>query len=278
MFLLALMSACKPDDDHDPSDTDTGGTTDPALVQLSFEAVPGNGFDIDGHVYDTSLASYADKEVFTDSVLAEVLPDLYAAVGVDDVDAFLTPGGYLLATSPSLQIQAPFAPAEVDNLAAALGWTCYQWSVLVTDYGDTDGGTGYANVALDATVDADLAQRFFEHAAGVDPGLGGGYTAFGDVMTFLNLRGSDGTPYSGLEDDAFIAALQTAASSFTDAGATVASTGEVGAKFVENDWSAATTGEDYLELVEDADEPALVPLRDAYEVLLGEAGATYGWY
>ena len=55
------------------------------------------------------------------------------------------------------------------KLIKALGWTSYQWSVLVTDYRDTDGGTGYACVTFDTTVDAALAQSFFEHAASRTP-------------------------------------------------------------------------------------------------------------
>lgn len=281
-MLFVLLFACRSDKDSGDAETgaDTGVDTEAALVQISCEAVPGNGFDIDGHVYDTSLASYADKEAFTESILQQVLSDVYAAVGVDpsDLDQRLTPGGYLLVTSPSVQILSDFTPDDVDNLAAALGWTNYQWSVLVTDYGDTDGGTGYASVTFDTTVDAALAQSFFEHAASVDPGLAGGYTAFGDSMTFLNLRGSDGSPYSGLEDDTFIASLTTATSSFADATAVVETSGQVGAKLIENDWTTAEIGGDYLAVIEDADEPGLVPIREEYEALLGEAGATYGWY
>ena len=275
--MLIFLVGCPKHKEDDTGPADTGGTGN---LQISFEAVPGNGFDVGGTVYDTSAATYADKAAFTQDVLNDIVPNVIGAVGYTEaVQQQLTPGGFQLVTSPSLQIRSDMGQEVAMEVAAALGWTAYQWSVLVTDFGDTDGGTGYATVTFSgAPLSPEAAQAFFEHAAEVDPGLAGGYTAFGNDMIFLNLRDSDGNTYSGLEDSAFVADLTTAADGYMGADTAVSASGEAKAFLVENDWTgAAPTGEDYLELIHDTSEERLAELRAQYLTILESAATTYGW-
>ena len=87
----------------------------------------------------------------------------------------MTPGGYLLNTNASLQTQAEVDAETADRFAAAAGYVFRQWSVLVSDFGAEDGGTGYGVVSFeDGTLDAGMAHAFFEHAASIADGLGGG--------------------------------------------------------------------------------------------------------
>lgn len=278
--LLLLLCACpKHKTDDSARDSDSGAGALPTL-QLSFEAIPGNGFDMGGHVYDTSEVDYTSKAAFTSEILSAVVPGVMEATGASaDLDQQLTPGGFELATSPSLQIRGPQDPAAAKALAASLGWTCYQWSVLVTNFAETDGGTGYGTVAFESgALTPELAQSFFEHAATVDPGLAGGYTAFGDELIFLNLRGTDGAPYSGLEDGAFITDLESATSSFTGATVSLSASGEVQAYLEENDWTGTgPTGEGYAADLSGEQLAALEPLREAYLTALEATGGPGGW-
>ena len=277
---LPVLSLCLSGCPKDKVGDDSG---EPSLdvLQLSFEAIPGNGFDVGGNVYDTSGASYAIKETFTAQILADVVPGAMDAVSVngEELDQQLTPGGFQLATSPSLQIRGAIDPEIATVLAAGLGWTTFQWSVLVTDFGETDGGTGYGTVSFAAgTLTPELAQSFFEHAASVDPGLAGGYTSFGDDLIFLNLRDATGTTYSGLEDEAFVTDLESAAGSFTGASVTMSASGEVEAGLVENDWTgAAPTGEDYAAELSADQVSALAPLRETFLSELEATGGAQGW-
>lgn len=272
---MLLLLACA----HTPAPPATpapGAST----LQLSFEAVPGNGFDIHGQVYDTAATTDEQKVAFTAEILAEIVPDVFAAVAVDpaDIRAELSPGGFQLQTSPSLQIRGELLPDTAYDLAAALGWTTFQWSVLVTDFGNPGGGTGYVSVRFPSPPDGPAAQAFFEHAASIDKGLAGGYTTFDHDLYFLNLRGPDGAPYSGLDDPTFVAGLTRAAASYGAVPLSVSASGQVAARLVEDRWTAeARNGEDYLVYIEDEDEPALVPIRAEYLEKLEETGKRLGW-
>ncbi len=243
---------------------------------LSYEALPSAqvALDLDG-------ANYAERAVVTTAVLESIAPRVIAAAGFDPetVETEMTPGGYLLATNASLQARAAMTDDEATRLAAALGYVFRQWSVLVSELGDETGDTAYVTVAFpEDALTPEAAQAFFEHAAGVDEGLGGGYTAFGDAMIFLNVRDGDGGPYSGLEDELFAARLGYAAGAFRAAPVTVAGAGVAEARFVGNDWEAAPDGEDYLETLAD---PALTATLDAlraeHTALVEEMGAALGW-
>ncbi|MEQ8967892.1 MAG: hypothetical protein RID91_18900 [Azospirillaceae bacterium] len=244
---------------------------------ISYEALPSVGVDV-----DFAPASYAERAEITAEAEATIVPEVFALLDMDPAAAEtqVTPGGYLLNTNASLQTRLDVSAEDADRFAAAVGYVFSQWSVLVTDFAAADGGTGYAVVDFsDGTLDADLAQAFFEHAAGVAEGLGGGYTAFGDSMYFLNVRGDDG-PYSGLEDPDFIAQLRASAQGFEPAEATVAESGAVEARFVGNDWDGAPEGGDYLAVLGGPDTPvaaALADLAATWNARILDIAAEKGW-
>jgi hypothetical protein len=251
------------------------GAAQEADVLLSYEAIPSVQIPL-----NLDAATYAQREALTQAALETIAPRVIAAAGVDPagVETDLTPGGYLLKTNASLQARAAVDPATATRLAASLGYVFRQWSVLVTAFDAAEGGTAYVSVGFpEGALTAELAQDFFEAAAAVDQGLGGGYTAFGDDMLFLNVRDGEGAPYSGLDDIAFAARLGQAAGAFGQ-GARVADAGRAEARFVENDWEAASDGEDYAATLAD---PALVAaldgLRAEHTALVERMGAAFGW-
>ena len=254
---LLFLAACSDEAGDDPS---LGG-----VQQVSFEVIPTPVYELGMLDLTLENASYEQREAFTVAAQSELVPDIVAAVGLSGqmLDTRLTPGGFALVTNPSLQSRLMASDAEVEAFAAALGYVFSQWSVLVTDFSETDGGTGFAVVSFDVeAVNPELGQQFFEHAAQVDGGLGGGYFAFESDVIYLNLRGVDGEPYSGLEDDEFVALVEDAAASFAPYKAELKQSGEAGVIFVENDWNSAPTGEDYLDVLMDRSDTALAELGD----------------
>jgi hypothetical protein len=224
--------------------------------------------------------SYADRAAFTAKVKEELLPDILRATGVDPskVRTELTPGGYLLRTNASLQSRIWIDDAHAGRIAAALGYVFRQSSVLVSDLGDAKGGTGLVVVSFPrGTLTAAMAHRFFEHAADVHKGLGGGYTAFGDQMIFLNVRDDAGKPYSELSDRDFARGLRPAAMSFKGAKAKVARVGHAKAQFVGNSWSRKPNGEDYAAILGDAQVARLKPLQERHTAMLMDAAERWGW-
>lgn len=243
---------------------------------LSYEALPSAQVAL-----DLSEATYAQREEMTAAALESIAPDVIEAAGFDaaDVETDLTPGGYLLNTNASLQARAAVSDAEATRMAAALGYVFRQWSVLVSELDEPGGGTAYVTVAFpEDALTPEAAQGFFEHAAAVHEGLGGGYTAFGDEMIFLNVRDGDGAPYSGLDDLRFAALLGQAAGDFPGAALTVAAAGEAQARFVGNDWEASPNGEDYASMLQDAELiAALDALRARHNALAERMGEAFGW-
>ena len=263
-----------------------GGGGEPRIGpihQISYEAIPTPRYEVGPLDLTLENASYEQRQRFTVEVRDSILPDVVAVVGLTGqmLTTELTPGGYQLVTNPSLQSRVMADMGEVESFAAAIGYVFYQWSVLVTDFSDTEGGTGYAVVSLDVDViDPELGQGFFLHAANREAGLGSGYFAYEDELIFLNIRGADGEPYSGLEDQAFVAALKDAARTFAPYRASVAQSGEAGVLFVENDWGSAPAGEDYLAVLDPLGADALAALAELQEEHLGRfdaAVAEYGW-
>lgn len=250
--------------------------------QLSVEAVPGRSTPL-GQELDFEAISYDEAEALTREAQREVLPDLLLALDLDEreVDQDLGPGGYQLATNPALQLKVPLSDEEATRLAAALGLAWRQESVLLVDWSEGDGGTAYAGVRFTgAAPSAEEAQAFFEWAAEGNPGLGGGYTAYDDTLYFLNLRGADGEPYSGLDDASFVALLDQAARSWTEGAVALSESGELEAWLVENDWSASPEGEGYLATIE-ADpslEAALEAAASEHEQLVERAADEGGWW
>ena len=243
---------------------------------LSYEALPSAQVEI-----DLTNADYGQRAEVTDAALRTIAPRVIAAAGFDPaaVETEMTPGGYLLKTNASLQARAVMSDDDATRLAAALGYVFRQWSVLVSELDDGTGDTGYVTVAFpEDALTPEGAQAFFEHAAAIAEGLGGGYTAFGDEMIFLNVRDGDGGPYSGMEDEIFAAQLGYAAGTFEGAALSVAGAGTAEARFVGNDWAASPDGEDYAETLAD---PALMAELDAlradHTALIEEMGAALGW-
>ncbi|MDQ2104286.1 hypothetical protein [Azospirillum isscasi] len=225
----------------------------PAFAQavaqhLFFEAVPADA---------PPDAPYEARQRLTERARTGLLPALLEATGLDGGGAVteLRMGGYRLRTNPSLHMTLRLEDAPADRLAGAIAWSLEQDSVLVADFDSANGATGYALVRFPAGgLTPDLAQRLFLAAAAEHEGLGGGYTAFGDTLLFLNLRRGDGTPYSGLPDDAFTESLRRAAAVFP--GAVLADTGRADARLVFQP--------------SQPDNPALPPLRARHAALVSE--------
>ncbi|UKJ77792.1 hypothetical protein [Azospirillum brasilense] len=226
----------------------------PAFAQavaqhLFFEAVPMGA---------PPNVSYEARQRLTERARTELLPAILNAAGLDGVGtaADLRMGGFRLQTNPSLHMTLRLEDAPADRLAGAIAWSFSQESVLVADFDSADGATGYALVRFPAgSLTPERAQRFFLAAATEHEGLGGGYTAFGDTLLFLNLRGDDGTPYSGLPDEAFAEFLRRAADAFP--GAVLTATGRADARLVLQP--------------PQPDSPALAPLRARHAALVSES-------
>lgn len=211
---------------------------------LSYEATPSAGFDLP----KLKEAGYRERAEFSAKVLAEIVPRIADAVGIDadELDSEVTPGGYMLKTNASLQTEVELDDGQADRFAAALGYVFHQYSVLVSALDDGEGKTGYVVVDFpDKTLDAKVAQAFFEKAASVDKGLGGGYTAFGDEQIFLNVVDGNGKPYSGLDNAAFLAGLTQAAAGFGPPQPKISESGTATARFVGNEWDKQPKGEAY---------------------------------
>jgi hypothetical protein len=193
----------------------------------------------------------------------------------------MTPGGYLARTNASLQSRTRLDVARADRLAAALGFVFRQSSVLISDLADRSGDTGFATLRFPRdTLDPSLAHRFFLHAAGIHRGLGGGYTAFGDDMIFLNLRDEAGKPYSGLDDQAFIAHLGKAAAQFPSVRPRVAARGSAAARLVGNSWRQMPDGAGYIGILggsEASELPALRALQERHADLMSRAADRFFW-
>lgn len=249
--------------------------------QLSIEVVPGASTP-EGAKLDFDEISYEEAESLTKQVDAEVFPDILMALDVDarGVDEDLGPGGYDLRTTPAMQLKVPLSDDGATRLAAAFGLALEQESVLVTDWSDTGGGTAYGSVRfLDGAPSADEAQAFYVWASQQNPGLGGGYLVYDDVGSFLNLRGDDGQPYSGLDDDTFLDALRQAAADYTGSGLSFLEAGEAQSWLVANDWTASPDGQDYLGVIGD-DPPVLAALeasRSEHQQLLEQAEEDGDW-
>lgn len=229
----------------------TVAVASPALADtflLSYEATPSAGFDLP----KLKGATYEQRADFSTRVLTDLVPRIAKAVGIDPANlaSEVTPGGYLLKTNASLQTQVDLDDTQGDRFAAALGYVFRQYSVLVSELDDGEGKTGFVTVQFpENTLDAAVAQAFFEKAALVDKGLGGGYTAFGDDQIFLNVVDREGKPYSGLDDTAFLAGLTKAAAEFGTPQPKIADSGTATARFIGNEWDKQPKGQAYLDIL-----------------------------
>lgn len=206
---------------------------------IAFQAVP-----------DSGDAVYNKQAAQTAGLIAEIGPPVLGALGLDPAsfDADIVIGGYRGRINPTVVVHLDGDAAMADRVAAAFGFVCDQTSVLVWR---EDGGPVLAvNVGF-PTLTPTLAEFFFRNAMAVNLGLAGGFTARDNRLEFINLRGADGQPLSGLDDDKFSAALRQAAKAFGDI-ATVTTT-TVDARLVANDG--------YRAIIGDAGLPALDKLR-----------------
>lgn len=248
-------------------------------VLLSYEATPSAGF----HLPRLAKASYDDRAAFSADVLKEVVPKIAAANAIDPaiLETEVTPGGYLLKTNASLQTEGELDDTTADRLAGSLGYVFRQYSVLVSRLDDAAGKTGFVVVRFPKdSLDAAVAQKFFELADATEKGLGGGYTVFGDEQIFLNVTNSEGKPYSGLDDKTFQGGLKRAAAAFGKPEAAISSSGKATARFVGNDWKTSERGQDYQALLGGADS-TLVKRLDAigkdYASLVARTAESKGW-
>lgn len=248
-------------------------------VLLSYEATPSAGF----HLPKLAKASYDDRAAFSDEVLKEIVPKIIVANGVDpaSLETEVTPGGYLLKTNASLQTEGDLDDATADRLAGSLGYVFRQYSVLASRLDDTTGKTGFVVVQFPKdSLNAAVAQKFFETADATKKGLGGGYTAFGDEQIFLNVTNSAGKPYSGLDDAAFEDGLKQAAASFGAPKPEVSSSGKATARFIGNDWDKSKGGEDYLGLLGGPDSALVKKLNEIskdYASIVTKTAESKGW-
>ncbi|WP_244571127.1 hypothetical protein [Mesorhizobium carmichaelinearum] len=248
-------------------------------VLISYEATPSLVFDLP----NLKTAGYADRAAFSAEVLEKIVPKIVASIGVDPavIETEVTPGGYLLKTNASLQTEAALDDATADRLAAAFGYIFHQHSVLVSRLDDSSGSTGFVTVRFPKdTLDATVAQRFFEKADAVEKGLGGGYTAFGDEQIFLNVVDGNGKPYSGLDNAAFLDGLKRTAAAFGPPAPEVSDSGTAAARFIGNDWDKAPKGEDYLARLGGVGSPAVTGLdavATEYAALVSASALHFGW-
>jgi hypothetical protein len=245
---------------------------DPVLL-LSYEVLPSAQLVLP----KAKAAPYDKKLPIARIVAGKLVPEIVAAAGFDAGRARtrVEPGGYALETNPSLQTQIALRAQDGERLAAALGYVLRQESVLVSDLKAADGNAFQVAIRFPrGKLTPDAAQDFFRRAAEIERGLGGGYSALHGEMIFINLRGADGRPYSGLGDPAFLAGLTAAAHVYP--GVSVARSGRAAARLVENDWKAAPNGEDYARLVGRAVD-ALDRLRARHTVMVRSQARLQGW-
>lgn len=171
--------------------------------RIAFQAVPDGG-----------EAVYTKQAARTAAVISELGPPILSAVGLDPTafDADVVAGGYRGRIAPTVVMPVDGDRTVANRLAAACGIVFDQASVL--EWRDDPAASGFAVDVEFATLTPTLTEFFFRQAIAVNRGLAGGFTARDNRLLFINLRGADGRPASGLDDEQFAAALRTAARSF----------------------------------------------------------------
>lgn len=131
--------------------------------------------------------------------------------------------------------------------------------MLVFAVDERGGDSLSVRVAFGPCVTSDCAHRVFLRAAQIYQGLGGGFTAFGCEMLFINLRDEKGQPYSGLDDAAFAAALGRASSGFAPP-ARIAGTFRTRSVLIGEGWPGSKGGALYIERLAGLPVEAIAPL------------------
>lgn len=159
-------------------------------------------------------AIYTKQAARTATIISELGPPILGAVGLDPTafDADVVAGGYQGRINPTVVMDVDGDAATAGRLAAACGIVFDQRSVL--EWHDDENGPDFA-VDIDfKSLTPTLTDFFFRQAIAVNRGLAGGFTARDNRLLFINLRGADGRPLSGLDDAHFADALRTAAKAF----------------------------------------------------------------
>lgn len=148
-------------------------------VLVSYRATPSAGF----HLPRLSQSSYDDRATFSAEVSKDIVPKIITANGIDaaTLRKEVTPGGYLLKTNASLQTVSDLDEAAANRLAGSLGYVFRQYRALTARLNDTTGKTGFVVVRFpQGSLNATVAQRFFEAADATKKVWSGGYAVFGD--------------------------------------------------------------------------------------------------
>src|SRR5581483_5266152 len=146
-------------------------------------------------------AGYTERATRTTELISELAPPAFEAVGIDAsaIDVEIAPGGYQRQVNASVLLHFDGEATAADAAARALAFVFEQQSVLVW----RDGGDTRAVAVSFPSLTPNLAAYFFQYAASVKPGLGGGFSTRGQALWFINLRGADGQPLSKLDDAQF---------------------------------------------------------------------------
>ncbi len=190
---------------------------------------------------------YATRAELTAALVSDFGPPILTVLGLDatSFDAEIVPGGYEGRTNPSVLMIVDADAVTADRVAAGLGHVFEQAAVLVWQEG---GGDSLAVSVTLPAVTPNLADHFFRHAAAVEPRLAGGFTARGNALVFINLRGEGGRPLNGMDDAAFGAALERAAAHFGGIASVTAT--RITARLVLRDAYAALLGPSALATLE----------------------------
>jgi hypothetical protein len=229
------------------------------FIYVAYQAIPGTrtGWP------DITRLDYHARQRLSEEVEQRILPDLVRALSLQELslDTQIVPGGYRLKTDPTLITRFPPAEEEAAlRFAAALGYVLRQDSMLVFAVDQAAGQSHTVRVRFAGEcLTPQNAQRFFEQATRTSKGLGGGYTASGCEMLFINLRDERGKPYSGLEDGAFAAALDRATQGFTPP-ATIAGSFRARTALIGDGWPGNRSGALYIDKLGSLPMEAIAPL------------------
>lgn len=159
-------------------------------------------------------AIYTKQAARTAAIISELGPPILSSVGLDPTafEADVVAGGYQGRVSPTVVMDVDGDAASAGRLAAACGIVFDQKSVL--DWREDESGRDFAVDVVFTSLTPTLTDFFFRQAVAVNRGLAGGFTARDNRLLFINLRGADGRPLSGLDDAHFADALRTTAKSF----------------------------------------------------------------
>jgi hypothetical protein len=230
-----------------------------AQVYVAYQAIPGTNTGWP----DIARLDYTARQALSEQVRREILPAVAQALDLQGLplETQIVPGGYRLKTDPSFVTRFPQGEeAKALQFAAALGYVLRQDSMLVFAIDEQGGDSLTVRVAIDGEcLSPQIAHRFFVQAARVEKGLGGGFTAFGCEMLFINLRDGRGVPFSGLNDDAFAAALVKAAAQFIPSSS-IAGSFRTRTVLIGEGWPGSKGGALYTERLASLPVEAIAPL------------------